>query len=191
MNKLLKKNLQQTITIKEKILNNNSFHNNFDKIIEEILYKLSLGGKIFTAGNGGSAADSQHLSAELISKYKKERDPIPSIALTTDTSIITSISNDFSYKDIFVRQIKGLYQKNDLLIAFSTSGNSKNIIELLKFTKKNNILSILLTGLKNSESLKYCDFSIRVPSNVTPLIQECHICIYHTLCEVLELSFNK
>lgn len=191
MNKLLKKNLQQTISIKEKILNNNSFHNNFDKIIKEILLKLSLGGKIFTAGNGGSAADSQHLSAELISKFKKERDPIPSIALTTDTSIITSISNDFSYKNIFVRQIKGLHQKNDILIAFTTSGNSKNIIELLKFTKKNNILSILLTGSKNSESLKYCDFSIRVPSNVTSLIQECHICIYHTLCEVLELSFKK
>lgn len=191
MNRLLKKNLQETISIKEKILKNDSFHNNFDEIIKIILFKLNLGGKIFTAGNGGSAADSQHLSAELISKFKKDRDPIPSIALTTDTSIITSISNDYSFKNIFVRQIKGLYSENDILIAFSTSGNSKNIIELLKFSKKNKIFSILFTGLKYSESLKYCDYSIRVPSNVTPLIQECHMSIYHTLCEVIELNYKK
>lgn len=191
MNIILKKNLLQTISIKEKLLNDKSFHIVFDKLLKEISKRLNKGGKIFTAGNGGSAADAQHLSAELVSKFKKNRDPIPSIALTTDTSIITSISNDFTFKDIFVRQIKALYSQNDILIAFSTSGESKNIIELLKFTKKNMIFSVLFTGLKSSNSLKYCDISIRVPSNITPLIQECHICIYHSLCEILELSIKK
>lgn len=147
---------------------------------------LKNGKKIIFCGNGGSAADSQHLCAELVSKFLKNRKPIPSISLTTNTSTITSISNDFDYKFIFSKQIEALGKKNDVLIAISTSGKSKNIIEALKTSKKKGLKNILLTGNKVINK-KFCDVVLDVPADRVDRIQELHILIGHIICENIEL----
>ena len=148
-------------------------------------------GKILICGNGGSAADSQHFAAELISKFKLERKALPAIALTTNTSIITAISNDYEFKNIFSRQIKALGQKNDILFAISTSGNSENILEAVKQAKKQHIFTIGLTGEPGGKMKTLCDISLQVPSKNTPRIQESHILIIHIICELIEKHFKK
>lgn len=146
---------------------------------------------IFWCGNGGSAADSQHLSAEMIGRYKLKRKSLKSIALTTDTSAITAISNDYNYSKLFSRQLDGLGSINDLIITISTSGNSKNIIEVLKFAKKRKIKSIALLGNDGGLSKKYSNIPIIVPSSDTARIQECHILIGHIFCEIIDNYYSK
>ncbi len=171
--------------------------NNFEKLVEESLDEIKIahelmiasikkGGKIIYCGNGGSAADSQHLAAELIGRYRKNRKPIPALALTTDTSIITAIANDFSFEDIFSRQIEALGNKNDILYAISTSGKSKNIIACIKLAKSKNIKVIGLTGNDGSQMSEYCDVLIKTPSNRPDRIQEMHIAIGQLLCQLIE-----
>ena len=147
------------------------------------------GGKIMFCGNGGSAADSQHLCAELVSKFLKNRKPLPSVSLTTNTSTLTSIANDFDYKFIFSKQIEALGKKNDVLIAISTSGKSKNIIEALKTSKKKGLKNILLTGNKVINK-KFCDVVLDVPADRVDRIQELHILIGHIICENIELHIT-
>ena len=151
-----------------------------------MIQSLSKGGKIIFCGNGGSAADSQHLSAELIGRYRKNRKPLPSISLTTDTSVITCIANDFGYEKIFERQLQGLGQKGDLLIAFSTSGNSKNIVNVLKMAKNLKIKSISLLGNKGGLCKNISNYSYIVPSNSTANIQEVHHLIGHMFCSLVD-----
>lgn len=146
------------------------------------------GGKIMFCGNGGSAADAQHLAAELVVKYKKVRKGIPAIALTTDTSILTAIGNDMGAERLFERQVEALGEKGDLLIAITTSGNSKNIINALKTAKNNGIQTVVLTGNSASECDKFADFVLKAPSNVTNNIQEMHIAVGHILCDIIENS---
>lgn len=146
---------------------------------------LKNGKKIIFCGNGGSAADSQHLCAELVSKFLKNRKPIPSISLTTNTSTITSISNDFDYKFIFSKQIEAIGKSGDILIAISTSGQSKNIIEALKVSKQKGLINILLTGNK-IKNKKYCNIVIDVPAERVDRVQELHILIGHIICENIE-----
>lgn len=146
---------------------------------------LKNGKKIIFCGNGGSAADSQHLCAELVSKFLKNRKPIPSISLTTNTSTITSVSNDFDYKFIFSKQIEALGKSGDILIAISTSGQSKNIIEALKVSKQKGLTNILLTGNK-IKNKKYCNIVIDVPAERVDRVQELHILIGHIICENIE-----
>jgi len=146
---------------------------------------------IFWCGNGGSAADSQHLSAELVGRYKLERKPIKSIALTTDTSVLTAISNDYNYTNVFSRQLEGVGCASDLILVISTSGNSKNIIEVLKTAKKNKIKSIALLGNKGGRCKNYADKSLIVQSTDTARIQECHILIGHIFCEILDNYFKR
>jgi D-sedoheptulose 7-phosphate isomerase len=141
--------------------------------------------KIIFAGNGGSAADAQHLAAELVSRYQFNRPGLPSMSLSTDTSIITAIGNDYGYEFLFSRQIEAQANKGDIFIGISTSGKSKNIIEAFKRCKSNKIFSIALCGL-DGELDKYADLVIRVPSHSTPRIQECHILIGHMICEFVE-----
>ena len=151
-----------------------------------ILKSLKAGGKIMFCGNGGSAADSQHLSAELVGRYMKNRKPLASIALTTDTSVITAISNDFSYNKIFSRQIESIGKEGDVLYAISTSGKSENIIEALKVAKLLNIMTISITGSDGSSFKNLCDITISVPTSRADRIQEMHIAIGHIICEILE-----
>lgn len=154
-----------------------------------MISSLQEGGKVIYCGNGGSAADSQHLAAELIGRYRKNRDPIPALALTTDTSIITAVANDFSFDDIFSRQIKALGSKNDILYAISTSGNSKNVISAIKTAKSKNIKIIGLTGENGGLMSSICDVLINVPSNRPDRIQEMHIAIGQIICELIEENF--
>ncbi|KUJ95559.1 MAG: Phosphoheptose isomerase [Desulfonauticus sp. 38_4375] len=147
---------------------------------------LTKGAKILLCGNGGSAADSQHLAAEFVNRYKLERPPLPAIALTTDTSILTAIGNDYCFTDIFVKQIKALGMPGDILLAFSTSGKSANILTALAVAREKNILTIGFTGGKGNLMADHCDYLFAVPSTNTPLIQEVHITIGHVLCDLID-----
>ena len=138
------------------------------------------------AGNGGSATDSQHFVAELIGRYKKSRKPYSSVSLSSDIGTITCIANDFGYENIFSRQLEALGKRNDLLIAFSTSGNSKNIINLLKTSKKKKIFSICLLGNKGGQSKNLCDYPVIISSMSTARIQEMHQIIYHNVCSLID-----
>ncbi len=147
---------------------------------------LQQGGKLLFCGNGGSAADSQHLAAELTGRFIKDRRPLAAMALSTDTSALTCIGNDYSFDEIFARQVVGLGRKGDVLVGISTSGNSRNVIRAVEEAKKLGMLSIGLLGRDGGQLKSLCDHSIVVPSDVTARIQECHILIGHTLCGMIE-----
>ena len=173
--------------------------NNFLKLSENCKNEIELaskimvesiknGGKIIFCGNGGSAADSQHLSAELIGRYRKNRPPIAAIALTTDSSIITAVANDFSFDEVFSRQVEVLGKSNDIIYAISTSGKSKNVIKAIESAKKNKIKVIGITGESGGEMSEICDLIIKVPANRPDRIQEMHIAVGQILCEIIENS---
>jgi D-sedoheptulose 7-phosphate isomerase len=147
---------------------------------------INNGGKILLIGNGGSAADAQHIAAELVGRYKAERNAIPAIALTTDSSILTSISNDYGYSNVFARQVEALANKLDVIIAISTSGNSKNVINALKVANQIGCKSIGLTGSTGGKLRETCNVNLIVPSEDTARIQEIHIFIGHTICHLIE-----
>ena len=149
-------------------------------------HSLQQGGKLLFCGNGGSAADSQHLAAELTGRFIKDRRPLAAMALSTDTSALTCIGNDYSFDEIFARQVVGLGRKGDVLIGISTSGNSRNVIRAVEEAKKLGMVSIGLLGRDGGQLKSLCDHSIVVPSDVTARIQECHILIGHTLCGMIE-----
>ena len=161
---------------------------NSSELIKNVIKKKKT---IFWCGNGGSAADSQHLSAELVGRFKLNRKPLKSVALTTDTSAITAIANDYTFRKVFSRQLDGLGNEGDLIVIISTSGNSKNIIEVLKTAKKKKIKSIALLGNNGGQCKKYSDMSLIVPSTNTARIQECHILIGHIFCEIIDNYFYK
>jgi D-sedoheptulose 7-phosphate isomerase len=144
------------------------------------------GGKILLMGNGGSAADSQHIAAEIVGRFKKERKGLPAIALTTDTSILTSVGNDYGYHYIFARQIEALCKPEDLVIGITTSGNSINIVNAIEAANAIGATTVGMTGGTGGKLSLLCKHNIVVPSNVTARIQEAHIFIGHSLCEILE-----
>ncbi|MBT5856000.1 D-sedoheptulose 7-phosphate isomerase [bacterium] len=151
-----------------------------------IISAYQSGNKLLIAGNGGSAADAQHIAAELVGRYLKNRDPLPAIALTTDTSGITAISNDFGYDLVFERQLHGLGVRGDVFLAISTSGQSTNLINAIKKAKDMGIHVVTLTGKDGGEMAKLADTSICVAVPDTPRIQEAHIVIYHIWCDMIE-----
>lgn len=155
------------------------------EIAKDVILK---GGKILIFGNGGSAADAQHLAGELVNRFKMERRPLPAIALTTDTSILTAISNDYDFSQVFVKQIQALGREGDLAIAISTSGNSPNVVEALKVAKEMNLYTIGLGGGNGGKMVPFCDTLILVPSNETPRIQEGHLVFLHLFSELLEIA---
>lgn len=161
--------------------------NKLIKLVNIITDSLIDGKKLIVCGNGGSAADSQHFVAELVSKFKKIRKPLSALALTTDSSIITSIANDFSFDQIFSKQVEALGKQGDVLIGISTSGTSNNVLNALKTAKKKKISTILLTG-KIKNHYNYVNLKIEVPSSSTARIQEIHELIYHSICEIVESS---
>jgi len=147
---------------------------------------LTAGGKIIFCGNGGSAADSQHLAAELMGRYKRDRDPLPAMALTVDTSALTAIANDYHYDQVFSRQLGGIGRAGDILIALSTSGDSANVLYALEKAREIGISSIGLTGNTGGEMKSICDICICAPSAETNHIQEMHIAIGHMICGIIE-----
>lgn len=172
---------------------------NFEKlkskndIIEQIaniwIEALKNGNKVIFCGNGGSAADSQHLSAELMGRYKFDRNPLPSMSLTVDTSALTAIGNDYGYEKVFSRQLKGIGNAGDVLVGISTSGNSKNIIDAFKIAKEKGIKTIAFTGDLGGEMKEMADICLNVPSNTTNNIQEMHIACGHLICGIVETYF--
>jgi D-sedoheptulose 7-phosphate isomerase len=161
--------------------------------IEEILkcYAKKPRGKVILFGNGGSALDAQHMCCELIGRFKKEREGLPAIALNTDISVLTALSNDYSYDIVFCRQVQALINKNDVVIGISTSGNSSNVIRGVEEAKKIGAYTIGLTGDGGGKLKNVVDLCIRVPSNDTPRIQEMHTMVIHIICEVIEeILFN-
>jgi len=160
-----------------------------EKAAGVIIASLKNKGKIIVFGNGGSAADSQHMVAEFVGRFKKERNGIPAIALTTNSSILTALSNDYSYDIIFKRQLEALGSQNDVAIGISTSGNARNVIEALRCAKDRNITSIAITGKDGGKAKGLADVSIVVNSNNTPNIQEAHILIIHIICGLVEDGF--
>jgi len=147
-------------------------------------------GKIVLFGNGGSAADAQHIAAELVGRYKMDRKGLPAIALTTDTSALTAIANDFGYENIFARQLEALLNKNDLVIGISTSGNSKNVINALDYANELGVKTIGLSGGDGGVMNEICSHNLVVPSFDTPRIQEMHIFIGHTICHLVDIHFS-
>jgi D-sedoheptulose 7-phosphate isomerase len=164
----------------------NNLYSDIEKSINYIENSINSGGKIIFFGNGGSASDSQHLYAEFVGRYKKDRSPLAAISLNTDTSILTAVANDMGYEKVFERQIEALAKKEDIIFAISTSGNSKNVINAVVAGKKMGIKIIALTGKKESELSNLSDVSIKVPSDKVNHIQEMHIIIGHFICEIIE-----
>lgn len=187
MKDLIEKIFKDSVQVKEKTLKDNL--NAIVQAVTEITAALKNQRKILIFGNGGSAADSQHLAAEFIGRFQKERRSLPAIALTTDSSILTALSNDYGFDVVFKRQIEGLGQKGDVAIGISTSGRSKNVIEGLKQAKAMGLKTISLTGCGGGEIADLSDVKLIVPSDITARIQESHLCLYHVLCEMVEKNF--
>ncbi len=156
---------------------------------QAIIKALKNNKKILICGNGGSAADSQHFAAELTGRYKRERKGLHAIALSTDTSAITAIGNDYGYEYIFSRQVEALIEAGDILLGISTSGNSQNVINAIEVANKANCITMSLSGRDGGLIKNLCDYSIIAPSNNTPRIQEIHIICIHILCDMIEQSF--
>jgi D-sedoheptulose 7-phosphate isomerase len=164
-----------------------------DKILEAInIARTSYrnGGKMLLMGNGGSAGDAQHIAAEFIGRYKKERKPVAAIALTVDSSILTCVGNDYGYENVFARQVEGLAKKEDVVIAISTSGNSENVIRGVEKAREIGAKTIGLLGKQGGKLKDMVDLAIVVPSSDTARIQEAHITIGHIICEILDEDFD-
>ncbi|QFR42837.1 D-sedoheptulose 7-phosphate isomerase [Sulfurimonas sp. CVO] len=186
MKNYIKDQIKKSFETKQAIYQNEELLN---KIVEvcKLCVELYKGkNKTILAGNGGSAADAQHIAAELVGRYGFDRPSIPSLALTTDTSCLTAIGNDYGYDKIFSRQLEGMGQSGDIFIGISTSGNSKNIINAFEVAKEKGIKTIALVGRDGGEMAKIADIALVIPSDSTPRIQESHILIGHIICDIIE-----
>jgi len=186
----IKARLIESANVKIKISENKELLEKILAVSNEIAQALGNGKKILICGNGGSAADAQHIAAELVGKFMKERRALPAIALNTNTSVITAIGNDYSYDDIFARQVEAFGTSGDILIGISTSGNSKNVLKAFEIAKKISIMTVALTGQSGGKMKEMVDVCINVPSSLTPRIQEAHITIGHIMCEIAEAYFE-
>ncbi len=182
--------IKDSITTKASILYDEAMIKKIEEISKLFIKTLKKGGKILIFGNGGSAADSQHFAAELVGRFQKERRGLAAIALTTDTSILTSLSNDYSFERIFERQLEALAKPIDLVFAISTSGRAKNVIAAVKKAKKLKLKTIALSGKGGGELVKITDLKIIIDSRVTARIQEAHILVIHAICELTEEAFK-
>ena len=189
--KILENNINQSISAKLAFLKNDTQLLIFSKAVDAIIKCYLNNGRMYIAGNGGSAADAQHLAAEFVSKLSKDRDPLPAEALTVDSSILTAIGNDYGFEKIFSRQIAGKMTKNDIFLGITTSGNSRNIIEALAQCKKMKIPTVVLSGGFEGGGLvqEKADYCVVVSGDKTSTIQELHILFAHTICECVEKNF--
>ena len=178
--------IKNSILTKEKMLADKAILNSIKESALAIVDACMHDKKVLTAGNGGSTADAQHIAGELVGRFQKERRALDAIALTNDMFVMTAVGNDFGFDRIFARQIQAHGKKGDIFIGISTSGNSENIISALMEAKKQGLTTIGLTGKNNCKMDELCDFIIKVPSDETPIIQECHVMIGHILCSIIE-----
>ncbi|QOP43154.1 D-sedoheptulose 7-phosphate isomerase [Sulfurimonas sediminis] len=187
MKKYIKDQIRKSYETKQAIYENEDLLNKIEEVAQKCveLYR-NTDKKTILAGNGGSAADAQHIAAELVGRYGFDRPSIPSLALTTDTSNLTAIGNDYGYDQVFSRQLEGMGQEGDIFIGISTSGNSANIIKAFESAKKKKIMTVALTGRDGGKMAEMADIALIVPSDATPRIQESHILIGHILCDIIE-----
>src|SRR4030043_437659 len=184
MENIIQKRFKESAEVKNRFLKEN-----LSRLLDGVKlgsHCFEAGNKIFFFGNGGSAADAQHLAPEFVNRYIMDRPPLPAIALTPDTSILTSVSNDFSFSEVFAKQLKALGREGDVAVGISTSGTSPNIIKAFEVAKEMGMKTIALTGNDGGSLVKIADVSLIVPSSSTPRIQEVHILIGHILCELVE-----
>ncbi len=186
MEKIIEEHLRKNIKLKTEILNDLSLLTIIKEMSLAIIKSYQNKKKLILFGNGGSAADAQHIAAELVNRFELERMALPAIALTTDTSVLTSIANDYDYSKIFARQVEALTEEGDVVIGISTSGASLNVIKGMQAAKEKGAKTIGLTGKNGGELAKIADLVLKVPSNDTPKIQEAHITILHIICYLIE-----
>jgi D-sedoheptulose 7-phosphate isomerase len=184
MDDIVKRIFRESIQIKETFLRDNL--ERVARVVEVITDALKKGNKILLFGNGGSAADAQHIAGEFVNRFLIERPPLPAIALTTDTSVLTSIGNDYDFAEVFSKQIRALGQEGDIAWGFSTSGGSVNVIRAFEAAKKMGLVTIGFTGRDGGTVGMISDYHLNVPSNVTPRVQEVHIVVSHAICELVD-----
>lgn len=182
----VRRQVEESTAAKQALLADNALLDDIFVVGKKIIAAYKKGNKTLLAGNGGSAADAQHIAAEFVSRFYFDRPGLPSIALTTDTSILTAIGNDYGYEKLFRRQLEANGVPGDIFIGISTSGNSPNIIKALEICKARDILAIGLSGQSGGKMAELCDHCLKMPSTSTPRIQECHILVGHILCAMVE-----
>ena len=188
---LLIKNLNASIDAKKLFIEDIINSQIFEDATNEVINRYKNGGRLYIAGNGGSAADAQHLAAEFVSKLAKDRNPLPAEALTVDSSILTAIGNDYGFEKVFSRQIQGKITDKDIFLAITTSGKSPNILEALKKCNEMNVPSILFTGKDGGDAKSWASYTIIAPGESTAIIQEIHLLMEHTLCQSVEIELFK
>jgi D-sedoheptulose 7-phosphate isomerase len=182
----IKQSIEDSIALKNLILKDQSLIETIDKASQAIITSFRNGGKVMFCGNGGSAADAQHLAAELSGRFYYDRDPLPAEALHVNTSYLTAVANDYGYDEVFSRMVKGSGKKGDVLVGLSTSGNSKNILKAFETAKAAGMTTVGFTGATGGKMKDLSNYLINIPSENTARIQEAHIMIGHILCEIVE-----
>ncbi|MGB9068773.1 MAG: D-sedoheptulose 7-phosphate isomerase [Candidatus Acidiferrales bacterium] len=185
---LVQDRIQRSIAVKQALLSNAVFHDLVAQAAMQIVRALRAGGKILFFGNGGSAADAQHLAAEFTGRYLKERQALPALALHANSSAVTAIGNDYGFDLVFARQMEAFGKEGDVAVGISTSGNSRNVLRALEVAKSHSIYTVALTGSSGGKMKDVADCTICIPSEETPRIQECHILAGHIICEIVEES---
>ena len=187
----ISKVLFDSIEVKQKLLNDKNILEVINSSISTIEKAFRSGNKVLFCGNGGSAADAQHLAAEFSGRFYLDRKPLPSEALHCNSSYLTAVANDYGYEKIYSRIIEGIGKEGDVLVGLSTSGNSENIIKAFEYSKNNKIITIAMTGMGGGKMKDCADYLIDIPSTDTPRIQECHITIGHIICQFVEDKIYK
>lgn len=182
----IKNIIQNSISVKQQVLENDSIISTIQEVTDKIVACFQGDGKVLFCGNGGSAADAQHLAAEFAGKFYFDREPLNSEALHVNTSYLTAVGNDYSYEEVYARIVKAKGRTGDVLVGISTSGNSGNVVKALAQAKKQGMITIGFTGETGGEMKELCDYLIPIPSTDTPRIQECHILVGHIICELVE-----
>ncbi len=183
---IIKRQIKESIAVKELILKDENLIKDIERAVRMVTDTYQQGGKTLLAGNGGSAADAQHIAGEFVSRFYFDRPGIPSISLSTDTSILTAIGNDYGFDRLFERQVQAQGQAGDTFIGITTSGNSENIVRALDMCRQKDIKTIILTGQSGGRVTTLCDLCLKVPSSETPRIQESHILLGHIICCLVE-----
>ena len=186
IDKLVARCVQDSIAVKQHLLQDEQYHAQVLSLANAMARALAAGHKVIFFGNGGSAADAQHLAAELTGRYLAERPGLAALTLTANTSAITAIGNDYSFELVFARQLEALGAPGDVAVAISTSGNSANVIRAVDFARSNKIITAALTGKTGGALFSRVEYCVRIPSDCTPRIQEAHILTGHILCEIIE-----
>ena len=183
---LIKERINESIKVKQSILDDNELLENISKVADEIVLCIKNGGKLILCGNGGSCSDSQHFAGEIVGRFQKERKAWSAIVLNSDVATMTAIANDYSYDEVFARQAEAHTNKDDIFIGISTSGNSENVLRALKTAKSKGAKVVALLGKDGGKISHEADYPLTVRYNITARVQECHICIIHILCELVE-----